>query len=741
MNESLINEIKNLCLQYKRFNEDNKTELFYEKYGSAKIYYKFKLLENLYSSNALLEYGKKNNIEEYKIANYCFYEILNHFNKDILPSYIKGFRGLVGNKNGVYKHTETTKAIKIEDSQLKQILNISKANRIYARKFNNILDYFRHFKDYDHISCGINSLERECIIIDCDNVDENNNILFHSVEEVKEYIKYIEKEIFPVSFYRIKTDSYHFQVGWILEEPINLIIERGFYFREKSALQKCYNIITKEFNKSFNGDKCFSGFVIQNPYCEADNVKNYVTDNKYKFSDIIDKYNSLAREGKLFDNYILPIPSMYSQVENPISKIYSIIMNPNNISDSQENFDIFRKASIFYSKNKNKVSFDSFNVINSYVSETNYYKNFLEINHIDMSVKIDKSEIDEKVTIKGVSSKESRQLTLCSWIYKEFMIKTRELTIKGGYSENNKNIIYPSLNELIRKAQTVYYPQICEKLHKYTDKATANEIAASVIDTYNKAKSKFIMSGYSKKSIQEEYENIIKNLPEIYKQGNTRVSEKAASLLAKSNSEILYTDEQRKNAQMIKYIGKLKKILSVRDLTSAGFSISEIVNMKKKNYEKGFSSSNVAKLLKEPITYEDKNKVETYYSFVSDGLKRCEVKNKKIVEAKNDLEFIQEKLNIIYPIEFSEVIKGEELQFYEDSQFVEIDKKANKEYFDKINKDISIKESFKKDDYYMACFIDFIKKYSVMSQFIRGKLLGLKIHPEYFNPNNSKVFN
>lgn len=179
-------------------------------------------------------------------------------------------------------------------------------------KYNKLVDEWIDYSDYAYTSCGLNSLQREVIIIDCDDVDYG-----------KKTLEEINKTNIVYNYQRTKPNG-HSQLGIYIEKIFvrharsfkrNVLAQNEIFTKEEwEYVQNFADFLKKEsvvvspkinddtlidvnrlylttvrlLNNNMNGDLGFTGYCCQNPYSSADegNTVWYNKEHSYKIGEL-----------------------------------------------------------------------------------------------------------------------------------------------------------------------------------------------------------------------------------------------------------------------------------------------------------------------------------------------------------------------------------------------------------------------------------------------------------------------
>ena len=161
----------------------------------------------------------------------------------------------------------------------------SKYHKVDTRHYNSLIDEMKDQHDMEYICAGLNSHEREVIIVDCDDTDYGKT----TFELLKRF------NIIP-HCYKVKPNG-HSQFFFFIEK-IN--ISRGYFTGSKRTKNSVYHEehfyeqhckwkrIIKLMNVLFNGDIGFTGYNCQNPfYDNADTTWVKPLDELYNVDQLL----------------------------------------------------------------------------------------------------------------------------------------------------------------------------------------------------------------------------------------------------------------------------------------------------------------------------------------------------------------------------------------------------------------------------------------------------------------------
>lgn len=499
--------IHNICQEYILAKKNNQLYNFYRNFKEGCIYKQIQGFIEYYGQNGLYKFAVHSmNPDErhsYMSSQAALTELRQYIQKNLVEPYISYFKGMVGkNKDGnqEFKKVATSEIEKDEDGILQKALfyplkdSFGRKLNFYFRKFSNIFDFYKKYKNYQLVSLGLFQTEREMVVVDCDNEDN----YFTSVSQIEEFIKKVNDEYIPVSYYRIK-DTLHFQIGWRLKEPISLYSDEGYYIREKNAFYLLYTSLYKNLNRLFKGDKRFSGWICQNPFYENKEIvsSKVYEDRVYSIFELVKGYNILNKT--LFDNSdrkydtILQVSSAYNKNNYGLSSVYDKVVNGDMLVESQEEFEEYLLCKNVYEKYSNKFPFKTTGSLSTYDSYNEYELKMSQINGtnmranslLDLQEKLNKDYPDisepSKIAIKKRFDKgidiifdDDEIRTNCEILYSKnrfaqnFLIKDEE--VDKLYSDTNQSI------EQTRK-------QVCKEIKSYTNNYVFDNLTSVLFDS------------------------------------------------------------------------------------------------------------------------------------------------------------------------------------------------------------------------------------------------------------------
>jgi len=162
-----------------------------------------------------------------------------------------------GHFNQVRLDKSTTKFKKVQTSGFKDP----------NKNFKSIIDECRAYKDYEYICSGLNSFQREILIIDCDDNDYGVKTL-----------ELMQKDGLVPHYQKVKLENGHSQTG-IFIKPIQIIrtaYDKGKLIEvDNEYIHTMFKRTYQMLNLLYNGDICYTGFNCQNPLYKNANVKSF----------------------------------------------------------------------------------------------------------------------------------------------------------------------------------------------------------------------------------------------------------------------------------------------------------------------------------------------------------------------------------------------------------------------------------------------------------------------------------
>lgn len=172
--------------------------------------------------------------------------------------------------NQVRLDKTTTKFKKVQTSGSKNPKN----------NFNSIIDECRAYKDYEYICSGLNSTEREILIIDCDDDDFGIKTL-----------DLMAKDGLVPHYQKVKSNG-HSQTGLFIK-PVQIsyvsYIDGTLKEVDNEDIHLMFKRTYQMLNLLYNGDICYTGYNCQNPLYKKAKVKSFKNyKDAYSLKEIYD---------------------------------------------------------------------------------------------------------------------------------------------------------------------------------------------------------------------------------------------------------------------------------------------------------------------------------------------------------------------------------------------------------------------------------------------------------------------
>ena len=139
----------------------------------------------------------------------------------------------------------------------------SKYKKVCTKEFKSLIEEMKYYSNMEYICAGLNSFERECVIVDCDDTDRGKK----SFELMK------KKKLLP-HFIKIKPNG-HSQFFFFIQKFYigTAWFENGVYHEtDYTEDHERWKSLNRIMNIMFNGDVGYTGYNCQNPYFENGEV-------------------------------------------------------------------------------------------------------------------------------------------------------------------------------------------------------------------------------------------------------------------------------------------------------------------------------------------------------------------------------------------------------------------------------------------------------------------------------------
>jgi len=143
----------------------------------------------------------------------------------------------------------------------------SKFSRVSTKHFNSLIEEMKFYSDKEYICAGLNSHEREVVIIDCDS-DDFGAKTFSLLKRYNIIPHFIKTKSNGHSQFFFFIEKYYISKGWFDGPETNRKYHEDYY---KDNHLKWKRLI-KMMNVLFNGDIGFTGYNCQNPFCNRADV-------------------------------------------------------------------------------------------------------------------------------------------------------------------------------------------------------------------------------------------------------------------------------------------------------------------------------------------------------------------------------------------------------------------------------------------------------------------------------------
>ena len=174
--------------------------------------------------------------------------------------------------------------------------------------YRSLVDEWKDLDGYAYTSCGLNSCEREVVIIDCDGTDFGKSTLdkLGKTEIIPNYQRIKENghsqtgifidRIYVKTWEKFVRKTVH-QSEVFTDEQWKFVSAWEDFLRRESILcspkmnestlvdvNRLYLTTVRLLNNNFSGDLGFTGYCCQNPYSYADGAENVWFDHSHKYS-------------------------------------------------------------------------------------------------------------------------------------------------------------------------------------------------------------------------------------------------------------------------------------------------------------------------------------------------------------------------------------------------------------------------------------------------------------------------
>lgn len=180
----------------------------------------------------------------------------------------------------------------------------SKYHKVCTKDFNSLIDEMQYYSNMEYICAGLNSFEREVVVVDCDDEDfgEKTYSLLKMAHLEPHFIK--------------RKPNGHSQFFFFIQKFFigeGVFSNTGYYEQDFVNEHWWWKWLTKHMNVLFNGDAGYTGYNCQNPFYEKGNVE--AVRPLDKLYDVVFLINRI--------NHFLANPVILEQVNNTIRQFYS----------------------------------------------------------------------------------------------------------------------------------------------------------------------------------------------------------------------------------------------------------------------------------------------------------------------------------------------------------------------------------------------------------------------------------
>ena len=390
-----------------------------------------------------------------------------------------------------------------------------------TKEFNSLIDEMKYYSDMEYICAGLNSFEREVVVIDCDSEDFGRS----TFEELKKY------NLIP---HAIKTKpNGHSQFFFFVEK---YYIGRGWF--DKYNNLTCYHEthyegnhyvwrrLTKLMNVLFQGDIGYTGYNCQNPFFKDGDI-TYIKPikEKYNVKELFDFLSQLIRDENISENITKTIEEYYKKreinkqkkAENKIKTIIHFLDDEERLlNEFQRKEEIKQKLDELKQK-KNKITGDNIidilmeiennsinkrifvvtsqvcksfwkhnslhdpkkfeEIVNTVLKNWNYQDNAFDytFEQLISRIRFDVSEIQ----YKDLSNAMIWEKVGYTKLQREESLKTRRI-----HMTNRRKQVYRILNKNIRFYKNLSFNAISKDIYNQYNKLYEDTISLSTIKNY-----------------------------------------------------------------------------------------------------------------------------------------------------------------------------------------------------------------------------------------------------------------
>lgn len=181
----------------------------------------------------------------------------------------------------------------------------SKYKKVDTRKFQNLIEEMIHYEHMEYICAGLNSFEREVVVIDCDDEDRGKKTLELLMKAHLEPHLMKVKSNGHSQFYFFIKKFYIGEAGY----KDNKYYENDFYNEHHQ-----WKWLNRMMNVLFNGDIGYTGYNCQNPFFKDAEVYEFRSlNNLYTVDFLCRRINHLLSQPEIINNINETIHRFYSE--------------------------------------------------------------------------------------------------------------------------------------------------------------------------------------------------------------------------------------------------------------------------------------------------------------------------------------------------------------------------------------------------------------------------------------------
>lgn len=194
----------------------------------------------------------------------------------------------------------------------------SKFEKVSTKHFSSLIDEMKFYSDREYICAGLNSHERECVIIDRDSEDFGK-YTFQLLKQWNILPHFIKVKPNGHSQFFFFIEKFNISKGWFEGSKHSREYHEEYYPEEHTKWKR----LIKLMNVYFGGDVGFTGYNCQNPfYNKGDITVIKPLSEKYTVNELFDKMNDILSTKGASDYINQNIENFYKKREqNKVQKI------------------------------------------------------------------------------------------------------------------------------------------------------------------------------------------------------------------------------------------------------------------------------------------------------------------------------------------------------------------------------------------------------------------------------------